>query len=144
VGAENKIGWAFGLGLDRLVMTQYSIPDIRLLWTEDSRFLDQFAFNDPDTAVVFKVRDVMGSLYSYGKFMSLFLVVLCFEKSRVDASEILYLRPKTLLRFNMTSFVNSLQQEFEEKEATNLILKIAECPAEVASCRSDFQMELVS
>ena len=54
-GVANKVGWAFGLGLDRLVMTQYTIPDIRLLWSEDERFLDQFAFDNPDTPVTFKV-----------------------------------------------------------------------------------------
>ena len=59
-GGENKIGWAFGVGLDRLVMTQYSIPDIRMLWTEDSRFLDQFAFKNPDTVVTFKVSIIFG------------------------------------------------------------------------------------
>ena len=56
-GVQNKIGWAFGVGLDRLAMAQYSIPDIRMLWTEDSRFLDQFAFSNPETAVTFKVCD---------------------------------------------------------------------------------------
>jgi len=55
-GVSNKVGWAFGLGLDRLVMTQYKIPDIRLLWSEDERFLHQFAFDNPDTPVKFKVR----------------------------------------------------------------------------------------
>jgi len=56
---SNKVGWAFGLGLDRLVMTQYMIPDIRLLWSEDERFLDQFAFDDPDTPVTFQVGVVV-------------------------------------------------------------------------------------
>jgi len=36
-------------------MTQYKISDIRLLWSEDERFLDQFAFDNPDTPVTFKV-----------------------------------------------------------------------------------------
>lgn len=35
-------GWTFGLGLDRLVMSFCSIPDIRYFWTEDPRFLSQF------------------------------------------------------------------------------------------------------
>lgn len=41
-GASNKVGWAFGLGLDRLAMLMFDIPDIRLLWSEDPRFLKQF------------------------------------------------------------------------------------------------------
>ena len=36
-------GFAFGLGLDRLVMMKYGIDDIRLLHGADLRFLRQFA-----------------------------------------------------------------------------------------------------
>jgi phenylalanyl-tRNA synthetase alpha chain len=38
----DKIGWAFGLGLERIAMILFSIPDIRLFWSSDSRFLSQF------------------------------------------------------------------------------------------------------
>ncbi|KAF9052639.1 phenylalanyl-tRNA synthetase [Panaeolus papilionaceus] len=38
----NKIGWAFGLGLERIAMVLFSIPDIRLFWSTDERFLSQF------------------------------------------------------------------------------------------------------
>ena len=31
-------GWAFGLGLERLAMILFDIPDIRLFWTDDERF----------------------------------------------------------------------------------------------------------
>ncbi|KAG5642953.1 hypothetical protein DXG03_001834 [Asterophora parasitica] len=41
-GVSNKIGWAFGLGLERIAMILYGIPDIRLFWSMDPRFLSQF------------------------------------------------------------------------------------------------------
>lgn len=35
-------GWAFGLGLSRLVMMRFGVPDVRLILGGDSRFLSQF------------------------------------------------------------------------------------------------------
>ncbi|KAF1835993.1 phenylalanyl-tRNA synthetase [Decorospora gaudefroyi] len=43
----NRIGWAFGLGLERIAMLLYSIPDIRLFWSKDKRFLSQFHEHEP-------------------------------------------------------------------------------------------------
>ncbi|MEG1778835.1 MAG: phenylalanine--tRNA ligase subunit alpha [Oscillospiraceae bacterium] len=42
VDPEVYSGFAFGMGLERLVMGRYKIDDIRLLYENDIRFLDQF------------------------------------------------------------------------------------------------------
>jgi phenylalanyl-tRNA synthetase alpha chain len=39
---ERYTGFAFGGGYDRLTMIRFGIPDIRLLWEGDVRFLEQF------------------------------------------------------------------------------------------------------
>ncbi|KAF2141360.1 uncharacterized protein K452DRAFT_309132 [Aplosporella prunicola CBS 121167] len=41
-GVPTRLGWAFGLGLERIAMLLFGIPDIRLFWSVDSRFLSQF------------------------------------------------------------------------------------------------------
>jgi phenylalanyl-tRNA synthetase alpha chain len=42
IDPERYSGFAFGMGLDRLVMTRYGIDDIRLFHSGDLRFLEQF------------------------------------------------------------------------------------------------------
>ena len=39
---EEYTGFAFGTGLDRLAMFKFEIPDIRIMYTNDVRFLNQF------------------------------------------------------------------------------------------------------
>lgn len=43
----DRVGWAFGIGLERIAMLLYSIPDIRLFWSKDTRFLSQFSEQKP-------------------------------------------------------------------------------------------------
>ena len=45
-GMPNQLGWAFGIGLERVAMLLFSIPDIRLFWSKDPRFLSQFSTMD--------------------------------------------------------------------------------------------------
>ncbi|QUH24419.1 phenylalanine--tRNA ligase subunit alpha [Serpentinicella alkaliphila] len=42
IDPEVYSGFAFGMGVDRLVMLKYGIDDIRLLYENDMRFLNQF------------------------------------------------------------------------------------------------------
>ena len=42
IDPEVYSGFAFGIGLDRLAITRHKITDIRLLFENDRRFLDQF------------------------------------------------------------------------------------------------------
>ena len=42
IDSEKYTGWAFGFGIERLAMRKYGISDIRLLFENDLRFLDQF------------------------------------------------------------------------------------------------------
>jgi phenylalanyl-tRNA synthetase alpha chain len=43
VDSERYTGWAFGMGPGRIAMLRYGIPDIRLLYDSDVRFLEQLA-----------------------------------------------------------------------------------------------------
>jgi phenylalanyl-tRNA synthetase alpha chain len=42
IDSEKYTGFAFGMGIDRITMVKYGIKDIRLLFENDNRFLEQF------------------------------------------------------------------------------------------------------
>jgi phenylalanyl-tRNA synthetase alpha chain len=42
IDSEEYTGWAFGAGIDRLTMLRYGITDLRALFENDLRFLQQF------------------------------------------------------------------------------------------------------
>jgi phenylalanyl-tRNA synthetase alpha chain len=54
-GEKKYKGWAFGLGLERLAMILFKIPDIRLFWTDDNRFLSQFTENKINSFILFSI-----------------------------------------------------------------------------------------
>ena len=43
IDSEKYTGFAFGMGIERQALRLFSIPDIRLLFENDVRFLKQFS-----------------------------------------------------------------------------------------------------
>jgi phenylalanyl-tRNA synthetase alpha chain len=42
IDSEKYRGFAFGMGVERLTMIRYEIPDLRMMFENDWRFLSQF------------------------------------------------------------------------------------------------------
>ena len=42
IDPEEYSGFAFGMGVERMIMLKYAIDDIRLFFNNDMRFLSQF------------------------------------------------------------------------------------------------------
>lgn len=42
IDSEKYVGYAFGMGVERMALRKYNIPDIRLFFDNDNRFLEQF------------------------------------------------------------------------------------------------------
>jgi phenylalanyl-tRNA synthetase alpha chain len=42
IDPEEYSGFAFGIGLERIAMGRYKVNDMRLLYENDMRFLEQF------------------------------------------------------------------------------------------------------
>lgn len=76
LGLENHQAWAFGLGIERLAMVMYDIPDIRLFWSQDRRFLDQFV---PRQVTKFK---------PYSKYESCYKDVSLYTSSAFNYNEL--------------------------------------------------------
>ena len=56
---EYKKGWAFGIGLDRLAMILFDIPDIRMIWVEDEKFTSQFRPRTVTKFAPYSVLDII-------------------------------------------------------------------------------------
>ncbi|KAL0009572.1 hypothetical protein SO802_011074 [Lithocarpus litseifolius] len=76
-GKMNNVAWAFGLGLERLAMVLFDIPDIRLFWSNNERFTSQFSKGH--LGVKFKTFSKLVSelfwLYVYRDFIIIFVVI---------------------------------------------------------------------
>ena len=73
---EDKISWAFGIGLDRIAMLLFGIPDIRLFWTLDERFHKQFQQGHVSTFVPYSKYPGVKETFHFGYKMSYMLMML--------------------------------------------------------------------
>jgi phenylalanyl-tRNA synthetase alpha chain len=69
-GKPNKYGWAFGLGLERLAMILFDIPDIRLFWSKVFHALVLLC-NYDDSQFFYRMIDFQVSLRRVASISSL-------------------------------------------------------------------------
>jgi phenylalanyl-tRNA synthetase alpha chain len=101
-GVPNQLGWAFGIGLERIAMLLFQIPDIRLFWSQDERFLRQFAGVSADL-------DSLARFVPFSKYPS----------SSRDVS--FWLRPSSAAGGNTRASV----QDFHENDFMELVRNVA-------------------
>lgn len=101
-GLGNVSGWAFGLGLERLAMIFFEIPDIRYFWTDDERFKNQFQSGQITKFKEYSkypsaIRDI--SFYYYDPFMpnDFYTILNDCSENLISKTEIIdhFINPKT-------------------------------------------------
>ena len=132
-------GWAFGFG-DRLAMIKMGIPDIRILWSDDTRITSQFKDIDSKYKEVSKypevvrdisfivdksvslntyfelVRDIVGDLVEEFKLVDTYENEAKFGKGKVSYTfRIVY---RSLTRTLTNEEVNAMHEKIREKTAS--------------------------
>lgn len=146
----NAIGWAFGMGLERVAMVLHEIPDIRLFWSEDPRFTLQFASQKDEAAPIKFVpfskfppisRDVSFYLDEKGEFQpnELYEIIREVAPDLIESVEltdkyhdtknhrtsmcyrVVY---RSMDRTLTDEYVNSLQSEIRRRISTDLFVTL--------------------
>lgn len=110
LGLGHKRAWAFGLGLERLAMVMFGIPDIRLFWSTDKRFTSQFT---PGRITKF---------IPYSKYESCYKDVSFFTNSKVSYNDLCSIA-RDVDKGNMIESINQID-EFQVKGRTSLCYRV--------------------
>lgn len=145
IDGEKYNGWAFGFGLERLAIISMELPDIRLLWSEDSRVTKQLKLENKfievskyppivrDISFVVKndfipnnyfdlVRDVIGDLSEEVALLDKYENEEKFGKGNISyAYRITY---RSLDRTLKDEEINSLHKKLEDITAKTFDAKI--------------------
>jgi len=131
-GLGHVSGWAFGLGLERLAMIFFEIPDIRYFWTEDSRFIEQFKKGQitkfkPYSKYPAVVRDI--SFYYFDPFTSndFYTILNDCSENLISKTEVLdeFTNPKTGQKsISYRIYFESLEKTLTSEEVNYQITKI--------------------
>lgn len=105
----DESGFAFGLGLERLAMILFEIPDIRLFWSNDKRFTSQFQ----DGKVV--------KFQSYSKYPSVYKDLSFYVNDKFD-----YNNMCEIIRYYGNDLVESVakKDEFSKNGKLSLCYRI--------------------
>ncbi len=143
IGLEGRQAWAFGMGIERLAMVFYSIPDIRLFWSKDERFLKQFRNGENKKFVPYSKYEVcykdisfyVGESYSANDF---YTIVRDTDKENIvesielkdeftnkgKKSKCYRINYRSMERTVTNHEVDNLQNKIREKCATVLNLEL--------------------
>ncbi|KAL8399071.1 hypothetical protein RB596_007781 [Gaeumannomyces avenae] len=116
-GVRSQMGWAFGLGLDRIAMLLFQIPDIRLFWSHDERFLSQFS----------GVSDDLSKIRPFAPF----------SKYPACCKDVSFWLPSTASAAGGGSQVEGLQ-EFHQNDVMEIVRDIAGDVVEDVRCSDQF------
>eukprot|EP00386_Alphamonas_edax_P014403 GDKI01044270.1.p1 GENE.GDKI01044270.1~~GDKI01044270.1.p1 ORF type:complete len:235 (+),score=46.16 GDKI01044270.1:255-959(+) len=144
-GLSDHTGWAFGLGLERLAMCLFQIPDVRLFWTDDQRFHKQFQDGQVRSFVPYSkhpsvYKDISFWLPSRDFALTDFFqvcremggdcvetveVIDCFEDKKRDRKSVCFRVTYCALDRNLTNKeVNSMQENIIKYACDELKLQV--------------------